>query len=57
MLDGSVRIVNEQYAEMLQRHLVTESEISALCRCIYAKHKRAFNLAYEHRPDRQQTSA
>jgi hypothetical protein len=55
MLDGDVRIVIEQYAEMLRRHLVTESEISELCRRIYAKHKQALDLIYEHRPDRQQT--
>lgn len=53
-LDGDVRIVIEHYAEMLRRHLVTESEISELCRRIYAKHKQALDLIYEHRPDRQQ---
>lgn len=54
-LDGDVRIVIEHYAEMLRRHLVTESEISELCHRIYAKHKQALDLIFEHRPDRQQT--
>jgi len=54
MLDNGVRIVVGHYAEMLRRHLVTESEISELCRRIYAKHKQALDLIYEHRPDRQQ---
>jgi len=54
MLDNGVRIVIGHYAEMLRRHLVTESEISELCRRIYAKHKQALDLIYEHRPDRQQ---
>ena len=54
MLDRDVRIVIEHYAEMLRRHLVTESEISELCRRIYSKHKQALDLIYEHRPDRQQ---
>jgi hypothetical protein len=54
MIDGGVRIVIEHYAEMLRRHIVTESEISELCRRIYAKHKQALDLIYEHRPDRQQ---
>jgi hypothetical protein len=54
MLDNGVRIVIGHYAEMLRRHIVTESEISELCRRIYAKHKQALDLIYEHRPDRQQ---
>jgi hypothetical protein len=54
---GGVRIVIEHYAEMLRRHIVTESEISELCRRIYAKHKQALDLIYEHRPDRQQMVA
>lgn len=52
MLDNDVRIVIEHYAEMLRRHIVTESEISELCRRIYVKHKLALDLIYEHRPDR-----
>jgi len=54
MLDRDVRLVMEHYAEMLRRHLVTESEISDLCRRICSKHKQALDLIYEHRPDRLQ---
>jgi len=54
-LDSGVIMLIEHYAEMLRRHIVTDSEISQLCRRIYSKHKQALDLIYEHRPDRQQT--
>ncbi len=41
------------YTEMLRRHIVGESEITRLCRRIYARHQRAFDLIYEHRISRQ----
>jgi PD-(D/E)XK nuclease superfamily len=53
-LDPGVRTVIEHYADMLRRHIVTESEISNLCQRIYHKHKQALDLIYEHRPDTQQ---
>ena len=54
VLDNGVRTVIGHYAEMLRRHIVAESKISELCRRIYAKHRQALDLIYEHRPDRQQ---
>jgi hypothetical protein len=53
-LDSGVRTVMEHYVEMLRRYIVTESEVSELCRRIYSKHKQALDLIFEHRPDRQQ---
>ena len=41
------------YATMLRRHIVAESDVTDLCRAIYRKHKRALDLIFEHRPDRQ----
>ena len=53
-LNPDVRVVIDHYVEMLRRHLVSESEISQLCRKIYEKHKEALDLIFEHRPDRQE---
>jgi hypothetical protein len=41
------------YTQMLRRHIVSDSEIAELARQIYAKHRRALDLIYEHRPDLQ----
>lgn len=41
-----------QYAELVRRHIVEDSEIQALSRQIYEKHRLALDLIYEHRPDR-----
>jgi hypothetical protein len=38
---------------MLRRHIVTDSEIVALCQKLYRQHKQALDLIYEHRPDLQ----
>ena len=32
---------------------MSDSEIAELCRRIYQKHRRALDLIFEHRPDRQ----
>jgi hypothetical protein len=55
-IDADVRVMVEHYAEMLRRHILSESEISGLCRKIYDKHKQALDLIYEHRPDRLQVA-
>ncbi len=49
--DVSTMLVH--YTRMLRRHIVGESEITRLCRRIYGKHQRAFDLIYEHRISRQ----
>ena len=41
------------YAQMLRRHIVSESEIAELCLRIYHKHTRALDLIFEYRPDQQ----
>ncbi len=53
-IGSDVRLLMEHYAEILRRRILSESEISELCRRIYAKHKQALDLIYEYRPDRQQ---
>ena len=39
------------YLSMLRRHIVSDSDISRLCRDIYEKHRQALDLIFEHRPD------
>ena len=46
-----VRSFLSQYAEMVRRHIVEDSEIHQLCRSIYAKHQKALDLIFEHKPD------
>lgn len=48
-----VKMSLEHYVQMVRRHIVGDSEIARLCQQIYQKHKRALDLIYEHRPDRQ----
>ena len=55
-LDADVRTLIEHYTQMLRRHIVNdanESEIAKLCQGIYRKHRRALDMIYEHKPDRQ----
>jgi hypothetical protein len=52
-LGPEVRILMTHYAQMLRRHIVSESELAELCRRIYRKHQRALDLIYEYRPDQQ----
>lgn len=47
-----VRAAIQHYDQLLQRHVVNDSEIAALCQRIYRRHQRALDLIYEHRPDK-----
>jgi hypothetical protein len=53
-LGPDVATLVTHYAQMLERHIMTESEIAELCRRIYRKHQRAMDLILEHRPDLQE---
>ena len=50
-LDPAVHLLMTHYAQMLGKHIVSESEISELCRRIYKEHRQALDLIYKHRPD------
>jgi PD-(D/E)XK nuclease superfamily len=50
---SDVRMAIQHYTNMLRRHIVGDTEIARLCQQIYQKHRRAFDLVYEHRPDVQ----
>jgi len=53
-LGASVNMSMEHYATMLRRHLMDESDIAELCRKIYAEHKDALDLIFQHKPDARQ---
>jgi len=52
-LSGEMVMVLEHYAQMIKRHIVSDSDVAELCRDIYKKHKQALDLIFEHRPDQQ----
>jgi len=54
-LGTDILTLMRHYTQMLRRHIVSDSDIAALCRRIYQKHQRALDLIYEHRPDQQAT--
>lgn len=47
----SVQLFIEHYIEILRRHIVGDNELAKICREIYYKHQKAFDLIFEHRPD------
>ena len=49
--DAEISLVH--YGQMLRRHILQDSEVVQLARRIYQKHRRALDLIFEHRPDRQ----
>ena len=52
-LNGEIVMVLEHYAQMLRRHIVSDSDVAELCRSIYHKHRQALDLIFEHRPNQQ----
>ena len=52
-LGADVLAVMNHYTRMLRRHIVDDPAIADLCQRLYQKHRRALDLIYEHRPDRQ----
>ena len=53
ILGADVKTILFHYAQMIRRHIVSDSPIADLCRKIYQKHRRAIELIIEHRPDLQ----
>jgi len=52
-LGNEMVMVLEHYAQMLRRHIVSDSDVAQLCRTIYQQHRQALDLIFEHRPDQQ----
>lgn len=53
VLGPDVRTLMNHYAQIVRRYLVSDKELDGLCRRIYEKHRRAFNLILSKLPDRQ----
>lgn len=49
---SSVVFAIEQYLQMIERHILEDTDISRLCKKIYKQHKHALDLIFEHRPDK-----
>ena len=53
-LGNDIVVLLEHYAQILRRHIMSDSGVADLCRSIYQKHKQALDLIFEHRPDQQE---
>jgi len=51
VLGSDLLTLIKNYAVMLRRHIVGESEIAKLCQKIYRKHQKALDLIFEYKPD------
>lgn len=49
--NAQVQLLVEHYLAMIERRIMSDSEISELCRKVYFKHKTALDLIFEHKPD------
>ncbi len=52
-INADVSVMLRHYADLLRRHIVSESDIAEISQQIYARHKRAIDLIIEHLPARQ----
>jgi len=50
-IQGDVLSFLNQYLDILGRYIVGENDLEALCKTIYAKHKKALDLIFEFKPD------
>jgi hypothetical protein len=50
-LGSSVHLFIDHYLTILRRYILDNEQIQDLCRRIYAKHARALDLIFEHKPD------
>jgi hypothetical protein len=50
-LANDIHTLIKHYIAMLERHIITDSQIAELCRKIYNSHRKAIDLIIEHRPD------
>lgn len=50
-LNVHVKPFIQQYIETLRRYIVGDTELEKICRDIYYKHQKAFDLIFEYKPD------
>lgn len=53
VMGADVFITLTHYVKMLRRHIVSDSPIADLAKKIFAKHRQALDVIFEHRPDQQ----
>ncbi len=53
-LSNEIVMVLEHYAQIIKRHIVSDSDIARLCRSIYQQHKQALDLIIKHIPPQQE---
>jgi hypothetical protein len=51
-LGPDVLVLIEHYESMLRRYVVEDSEVQKICRRLYRKHRKAFDLVFEYMPDK-----
>ncbi|WP_165056992.1 PD-(D/E)XK nuclease family protein [Adlercreutzia sp. ZJ176] len=56
-LSPDVELLIDNYIETIRRGVVGDERLERICADIYAKHRRALDLIYEHRPDRASSLA
>ena len=47
-----VALLIDNYTEIIRRNIVGDEKLAQICAEIYAKHQRALDLIFEHKPDR-----
>ncbi len=52
VVNDDVKTVMTHYTDMLRRNIVSNSDVTRMCRQIYQKHKKALDLIYDHGPAR-----
>ena len=52
-LNSDIVLFLNHYCSMVRRYIVMDSEIQQVCQKIYNNHKKALDLIFEHRPDKQ----
>ena len=50
-IGSDVLILLKHYNEMVNRHIMSDNQISDLCKKIYKNHRQALDLIFEHKPD------
>jgi len=50
-IGSDVLILLKHYNEMVNRHIMSDNQISDLCKKIYQNHRQALDLIFEHKPD------
>lgn len=50
-LNPTADFIIAQYIDLVERHIVGDTDFDNLCKRIYERHRRALDILFEHRPD------